>query len=174
MRKVIFTCLLFLISISSSFAQKTPFDQQENLLKLGLLGPNIEYETQIAPETTLRAEAGLSFSFGYGGNAIGWLFEYGFYAKASPRWYYNLENRLQDGKSVKKFSGNHLSFVSMAFMNNLTQNEPNQYIFGPAWGLQRNIGSNWYLNLEIGPGISISKEETQFVPIIGLDIGIQL
>lgn len=176
MQKFILTFVVFIVSISSSLAQQANLNQQENLLKVGFLGPNIEYESSINSNMSLRSEAGLSLGFGYGGNAIGWIFNYGLYAKISPRFYYNLENRLQDDKSIKNYSANYFSFVSMAYLNSILSNEndPNQYILGPTWGIQRNLGSSWYLNFEVGPGMSISKTETELVPIIGFDIGIKL
>lgn len=176
MQKLIFTIVVFIISVSSSFAQQANLNEQESLFKFGFFGPNIEYETSINTNMTLQSETGLSVGFGYGGNAIGWIFNYGLYAKVSPRLYYNLDSRLQNGKSIEDYSANYFSFVSMAYLNSILSNEndPNQYILGPTWGLQRNIGSNWYLNFEVGPGISISKDETIVVPIIGFDIGIKL
>lgn len=176
MRKFIFIFTVLIVSVSSSLAQEINLNEQEDLLKVGLLGPNLEYEFSINPQMTLRTEAGVSLSLGYGGNAIGWLFSYGLFATVSPRFFYNLENRLEDGKSIKNYSGNYLSFVSMAYLNSVLSNEhePNQYILGPTWGIQRNLGTNWFFNLEIGPAISMSKAETEFVPVIGFDIGIQL
>lgn len=176
MKKLFLSLVVVLISISSSVAQQANLNQQEDLLKVGFLGPKIEYESSINSNMSLRSEVGLSLGFGYGGNAIGWIFNYGLYAKVSPRLYYNLENRLRDGKSINNYSANYLSFVSMAYLNSILSNEnkPNQYILGPTWGIQRNLGSSWYFNFEIGPGLSVNKIETEFVPIIGLDIGIKL
>jgi hypothetical protein len=84
MKKLFLSLVVVLISISSSVAQQANLNQQEDLLKVGFLGPKIEYESSINSNMSLRSEVGLSLGFGYGGNAIGWIFNYGLYAKVSP------------------------------------------------------------------------------------------
>lgn len=176
MRKTILLLGFIFVGLSSAFAQEVRNVEQQSLWKIGLVGPNIEYEAKISPDFTLRSELGSSLSFGYLGSTLGWEFEYGLIATTSPRYYYNLDERYEDGKTVKDYSGNYISFVSTAYLNSIlsTTEEPNKYIFGPTWGLQRSWGESWYFNFEIGPGVSISKELVEFTPVIGLDIGFKL
>jgi len=91
------------------------------------------------------AEAGVTFSVGYGGNEIGWLSDYGLYAGVSPRYYYNFDNRLKDGKSIEHFSGNYVSLFTRAYLNETLSSldeKPSQFLIGPTWGLQRNLEKN--------------------------------
>ena len=64
--------------------------------------------------------------------------------------------------------------MSLALLNELASNtnDPNQFILGPTWGLQRNFADNWFVNFEIGAGLSFTDSETDFVPILGFDIGL--
>ncbi|WP_142455408.1 hypothetical protein [Gracilimonas mengyeensis] len=158
---------------SSGFAQQANFEDQNGSFRLGLFWPNLEYETPIHPKMTFHSETGFAFNVGHDG--MDWVFQYGLFAKIGPRYYYNLEKRLEENKSIRDFSGNYFSFVSMAYLNEPFDNNPesNQFVFGPTWGLQRNLGKNWYFNFEVGPGISLSESKTKLVPIIGLDIGIK-
>lgn len=176
MRKLTLSIGLVIIAVTSTLAQNTKPVPQQSLWKAGLLFPSLEYEAKLKQNVTLKSRIGLSAAFGYGGNQVGWLFDYGLYVELSPRYYYNFDERLEDGKTIKKYSANYLSFVSVAYLNKVLSSteDPNRYVFGPAWGLQRNLGKGWYFNFEAGPGISLSKQETYVVPVIGLDIGFQL
>src|SRR5699024_2104466 len=131
MRKLILSVGLIIISFSSTLGQNTHKVNQKSLLKIGLFGPNIEYEAKISQDFTVVSEAGVTLAFGYGGNEIGTIFEYGLIAKISPRYYYNFGNRIEDGKSIRNFSGNYISFNSIAVLNSVlsSTDDPNQYIF---------------------------------------------
>lgn len=177
MRKLILSFGFILITILTLQAQNTGPVGQESVWRLGLLGPNLEYEAKLSDDFTLVSEAGITFTFGYGGNEVGTVFEYALITKVSPRYYYNLGKRQRDGKSVHHYGGNYLSFTASAVLNSVLSSydhEPNRYVFGPTWGLQRNLGSGWFFNFEIGPGLITSEEETYLGPIIGLDIGFRL
>lgn len=178
MLKKILPVLFFTLFIASlACGQSKPTVQQQSLLKLSVLFPGIEYETKLERKVTIKLEAGPVFVFGYGGNRVDWVFEYVFFVEAAPRFYYNFDNRLADGKEIANYSGNYISFVSRALLFNVFSSynfEPNSYIFGPTWGLQRMWGKHWYFNFEIGPGIEINQQGTSFVPVAGIDIGLLL
>lgn len=169
----LFLSILFGIFLSAK-AQNIKSYNQENILKAGFLGPSILYEIKLDDALTVVTEAGVTFSFGYSGNAIGWIFDYGLSAGASPRYYYNFDDRLEDGKSIEHFSGNYISLFTRAYLyevlSSMTQ-EPNQFLIGPTWGLQRNLGKAWYYNIQLGAGASFTKEETMFTPLLGFNIG---
>ena len=165
--------ILFGVFLSTK-AQDIKGYNQENILKAGFLGPSILYEIKLDDALTVVTEAGVTFSFGYGGHMTGWIFDYGLYAGASPRYYYNLDDRLEDGKSIEHFSGNYVSLFTRAYLYELLSSmddEPNQFLIGPTWGIQRNLGEKWYYNVQLGAGASVTKEETVFTPLLGFNIG---
>jgi hypothetical protein len=176
MRSLLLSSLFLLLSFSPTMAQSDGSLQPASLWKAGLLGPNIEYETALSSNISLRAEAGLSFSAGYGGHAIGWIFDFGLYAQISPRYFYNMDKRVAAGKNIDNFAGNYFSFTAMGIFDKAfgDESDTNYYILGPTWGIQRNLNKTWYFDIEVGPGIALSKNSSDFVPIIGLDIGIKL
>ena len=176
MRKWILSFAIMLMAISTLQAQDAEPVPQQSVWRLGLLGPNLEYEAKLSNTVTLDSEAGLTFAFGYGGNQIGTVFEYALYTSIRPRYYYNLGKRQWEGKSVHHYAGNYVSLTATAVLHEVlsSRDEPNRFILGPTWGLQRNIGDRWFFNFEIGAGLVTSEEETYLGPIIGLDIGFQL
>ena len=108
MQKAVLAFALILVTITSGYAQSADLYEQESVFKIGFFGPNIEYETSLSSNMSLRAETGLSLNFGYGGREIGWRFDYGLFATLSPRYFYNLDRRLQQGKNIANYSGNYI------------------------------------------------------------------
>ena len=176
MKKLLFVLLILSGTFLTSEAQNVKDYNQESQLRAGFLGPSLLYEIHLRDATTVVATAGASLSAGYGGKQIGWLTDYSLYAGLSPRYYYNFRNRLEDGKSIKNYSGNFISLFTRAYLYNVLSSyeDHNQYLIGPTWGIQRNLGKSWYFNVQLGAGASISKDETFFTPLLGFTLGIQL
>lgn len=163
--------LLFILQITTAvaFAQNhgrsEGYDQQ-NILRAGLL--MLEHESILAPNTTLVSRVGVAFSGGYGGRHVGWLFDYYPMIGISPRYYYNLDERARDGKDTRYFSGNYVSFFTRIYLNKIAhQHESNEYLFGPVWGIQRNLGHFQY-GLHAGAGIRGPVDDLKVVPLLGL------
>lgn len=75
----------------------------------------------------------------------------------SFRYYYNIEKRRIQGKTLKKFSGNYISlYTNYVFENNITYAYE---VVGPTWGIQRNYGKAFHFGLEFGAGLVLSNHK---------------
>lgn len=169
--------LLALLQIATiTAAQNTGekiITEQENILRLGIL--EVEYEYALSPNMTLVSQAGAAISAGFGGRRIGWVFDYTPYLGVSLRYYYNLQKRAITGRNTKYYSGNYVSFVTMAYFSDLIhQYEENEFFFGPAWGLQRDIGKGFQIGAEIGLGMGGPIDQLKPALHWGFTLGIRI
>ena len=90
-----------------------------------------------------------------------------------PRWYYNLNKRDSNGKRIDGNSGNYLSIRTRYLNFNNTQldeNDLNEILITPMWGIRRNIGNHF--NYELGAGAGLGYQENELGLAINLNIRI--
>ena len=173
MKQIIYLVLILLATPVSTFAQSSDASVERSVygVQAGFLGTWFYNESRLSNSIALRLEAGLD-----GGFQSTFINDDNFVMipvfTAEPRWYYNLNRRIDKGKRIDGNSGNFLSIK--------TSYRPDLFILGgddrvrvipdlqiiPTYGLRRNIGQNF--NYELGLGIGyIRYFEPENVIIIG-------
>jgi len=156
MKKFLFVFLITLTACSASLLAK---DNKNFVPRLNAfpLGAGVEF--QVKDRFTLYTGLGLGINIAYKDNKV--KANYPLFLAASPRYYYNIQKRKNQGKRVDKFSGNYLG---ISFIKTLSSwGSPDLELvasIGPVWGLQRNIGKSGYYNLGIGFGANFWKDST--------------
>ncbi len=97
-----------------------------------------------------------------------------------PKYYYNLNRRLEKEKNIKNNSGNYLALditytPNWFVISNVKGIEVNEMIsFVPTWGLRRNFAKNFNYEFKAGLGIGKILQKgyaTQAVPELSFKIG---
>jgi len=145
---------------------KTQFDYKDPNLncifyRLSFITPAFSIENKINSHTTNTAEFGFSLGFSYN-STEGTKVYMDPYVKMELRRYLNLKQRQKNQKSTKNFSGNYISLLIAA--------ENRSFIFGPTYGIQRNI-NKFYINFGLSALCSITGTDYDIYPHIGINIG---
>tara|TARA_R100000935_G_C2835473_1_gene167842 strand:- start:1462 stop:1977 length:516 start_codon:yes stop_codon:yes gene_type:complete len=138
-------------------AQTASVEPSINSFQVGFLGIWINNETKLTNAVALRAELGLDSAL-WGGThytRTGYLFTP--VLTLEPRWFYNLNKRLEKSKRIDGNSGNFISLKTsyhpdwFVISNYDEQEVVSDISVVPTWGIRRNIGSHF--NYETGIGI---------------------
>ncbi len=179
MRKFVLA-LSIITSVFGAAQEKISLEKNLTGIQIGFFGANIYNETRLDESLSLRSEVSLYPSI-WGGD----LYSKTGFALApaislSPKWYYNLEKRSNNGKRIKNNSGNYLSakleYIPDWFVISNTKDihvNPTLAII-PNWGLRRNFSENFNYELRLGLGIGkILKEDydLQVIPEISFKLG---
>jgi len=167
--------VLFLtITFYCAFAQSNSVN--ENLFKVNLLTPSLEYEVGTSKKTTLDFKIGTGLSVSGGsGRKTDWSFFP--FAEVQYRYFYNFEKRLAKKKRTANNSGNYIalgSFIQSGkpIIGNSSYYENYIGAIGPVWGMQRSYKSGFSLNLYAGPGYSFSDKNNEgLVALINFSLG---
>lgn len=147
-----------LIGYIFGFSQeKTDVESSITSLQAGILGVWLNNETKIYEKTTLRSELAMNFGFSKQANREAlWAFTPSL--RLEPKYYYNLERRLNKGKSIDNNSGNFFSLPvtytpNWFLISNIENAEviPNISIV-PSYGLRRNITGQLNYEFSFGAG----------------------
>lgn len=175
--------VLALSIVSSVFAtaqEKESLEKSLTGVQIGLFGANIYNEARLNENISLRSEVSLYPSI-WGGD----LYSKTGFALApaisiSPKWYYNLEKRANNGKRIKNNSANYLSakleYIPDWFVISNTKDihvNPTLAII-PNWGFRRNFADNFNYELRVGVGVGKILEKDynlQVMPEISFKIG---
>ncbi|MGJ5642724.1 hypothetical protein [Formosa sp. S-31] len=156
MKNLLFTlafCGLSLFNYAqSSIVEKSIFN-----IQTGFLGIYFNNESRLANSIALRSEIGLDT--GIWGNDINNIDSFLLtpVITLEPRWYYNLNKRVQKKKKTTKNTGNFVSIKTSYHPDWFTISSENNINFTPdisiipTWGIRRHIGSHF--NFETGIGI---------------------
>lgn len=173
-------CLVF----SSNAQQKEDSNLANNLfgIETGVFGVWSYYETSIYKNFTLKMEIGIDGNYSFDSSDSP-SSKYYFIPSISiePRWYYNAGKRLKEGKNTSNYSANFLSirttynpnfFIITNIVDNLNESI---FRFIPSWGIKRNIGGNFNLELRLGFGYvtakSIENTNDGFIPDFNFRFG---
>ena len=138
-------------------AQPTSVEQSVTGVQVGFLGVWLNNETKLSNSVALRAELGFDSTI-WGGSyykRTGFLLTP--VLTLEPRWYYNLNKRVEKSKRIDGNSGNFFSLKTSYHPDwFLISNYENQQIVSdvsivPTWGIRRNIGNHF--NYETGIGV---------------------
>jgi hypothetical protein len=157
MKKIILlTCILGILY--SSYGQKNkPDSELSSLAKidLGLQGIGFTYEPRISNTLTIDLSAGFGGGYDISEESIEYKFlEPALYFSATPKYFYNLQKRINNGKTVLHNSGN---YIGLRFTYNTPLDKGsdiirNSFLTNIHWGIQRAIGAHWTINSHIGVG----------------------
>ena len=139
-------------------AQNTSVEKSTSGIQTGILGAWIHREMKLTNQIALRTELGMDAGI-FGGSfypKTGYLIVP--VIRVEPRWYYNLEKRQSQSKSIEGNSGNFLALQTSYHPNwfNISNYENikivNQISVIPTWGIKRNIGKHFTYETGIGLG----------------------
>jgi hypothetical protein len=165
---VLFVCL----SITADcFCQATGENDVRDITKVTILMPGISYEKRIGNFQTLHARVFASFSGYYSYSSYlgeAWEINIDPAVDLAYRYYYNFKKREAKNKRTAMNSANYVSPVYEAILYKQKIYFPNDdvdvkyhllHVMGVEWGLQRNYNNRLSLDLGVGPGYSIAKED---------------
>ncbi|TVQ47010.1 MAG: hypothetical protein EA362_07165 [Saprospirales bacterium] len=144
----------------------------ENSFRLNIVNPSAEWHFVRNENALYVLKVGLNYYgeiiLGYP-SSIEWQFKP--MASISHRWYYNRLKRLNNGRIVKKNSGNYVSLKFMALGPDIisTDSKNSDFIasLGPQWGMQRKYGKSLSFKLEIGPVVYWNSDNKVGVELSG-------
>jgi len=191
MKRIFLTTLMVATFASISFAQKNTESEakvEKNQFAYNIL-TSVSYERGIGDKTTLRLSGpitgGVLFSKSsitindYHHEESEWGYSVRPALDMQIRHYYDLNKRLRKGKKVAHNSGNYIAGVVGAAGPSILKSD-NVYVadftltVGAMWGIQRNYGERFMMNVGIGPGVSFYDSTTEFTPVGGITLGFRL
>ena len=157
MKRIILLNIIIGSMISSYGQTPKPETKLTTLTKLdlGLQGIGLTFEPRLS--NTLTTD--LSFGFGGGYNISEGSIDYqvlkpALYFSATPKQFYNLKKRINNGKTIQYNSGNYIG-LRLKYNTPLYKKSDiirNSILTNIHWGIQRAIGNKWSLNSHIGVG----------------------
>ncbi len=182
MKKVLI-CLLVVIfqNAYSQESQEIPSVEKSIYgIQTGLLGIWVHNESKLSNSISLRSEIGLDLGININFDTE----TYGLIPslRLEPRWYYNLNNRIKKGKSIKNNTAN---FFTIATTYNpkwfLISNQSRaeiipQITFIPKWGIKRTVGKHFTYEAGLGIGYLhyLDKNYNEFNDNVGADLHLRI
>jgi hypothetical protein len=155
MQKILFISLLILCPSCgfSQDAQEASVEKSVFGIQIGLLGVWAHNELRLSNQVALRSEIGLS-----GPNTC----NIKPMLALEPRWYYNLNKRVEKGKRIDGNSGDYVSLRTSYHFHDISDPETSSgldnLLIIPSWGMRRNIGNHFNYEAGIGVGLGISRD----------------
>ncbi|NVK51365.1 MAG: hypothetical protein HWD85_00410 [Flavobacteriaceae bacterium] len=157
MKKIKLAIVLSLVSLSF-YAQNASVEKSIFGIQTGFLGVWVHNEARLSNQFALRSEIGLDTGIQGSDSFNNTKFVLSPTITLEPRWYYNLDKRLEKGKSIKGNSGNFLS-IKTSFHPDwfVISNRDNVQVTPdisiiPTWGIRRTIGKHFTYETGIGLG----------------------
>lgn len=161
---------LFAICLVQSIQGQEGLEDKFNI-RVGLIGGWVSYDKPLGGSFLLNSE------IGYVGGIIGGNFLFTSILEIEPRYYYNVDKRIQKGKSIKNNSASYLAMHFSYLPDFLTStkyastNIEKSFNIIPTYGLRRNISGGLNFDFEIGLGYQVNNgTENNVVPNLGLGL----
>lgn len=147
-------CALSLTALS----QNASVEQSTYGIQTGFLGVWIHNEAKLSNQIALRSELGLDTGI-WGGsyyNKTGFLLAP--VLTVEPRWYYNLNKRIDKDRRIDGNSGNFIALKTSYHPDwFVISNYDNVRVISdisivPTWGIRRNVGGHFTYETGIGVG----------------------
>ena len=153
---------------------------EDNLFKINLINPGVEYEAGVGVNQTINLGLGLQFGAAGGGGVFNYAFLPAF--NGQYRYYYNLDRRLNKDKRIAGNSGNYLSasatlFTADVIIGNVESGSGTAGFIGPVYGIQRTYPKGFNYTMEFGLGLYFASDEnfkaveTGIGPTLSFSIG---
>ena len=166
-RAVFLSWVLLFICLSEISAQDSGLEKSITGINIGLTG-FLSYEKRLTPTISSRVEVGLLYNRIESENL--WLP----YFVLQPRWYYNLNKRLEKSKNIRGNSGNYISALVLytpetsSIFGNSSLIKAASFFVGPVWGLRRQLGTRFSFEFLAGLGLERTFYPTPENEIIGI------
>jgi len=129
-----------------------------NTIDINLFGIGYTYEYAFANKFTLSFGAGIVGSFGLFSVFDTWEYSYYSlhpYAHIEPRYYYNLQKRLRNGKNIDSNSGPFLAIDFACLLQpfakrNISYNGGAIFAFAPYWGKRWMLSEHLLIEYHLG------------------------
>ena len=149
-------------------------------IQTGFLGIWMHNESKLSNLLSLRSEIGLDtgITIRNGNNITGFLLTP--VLTLEPRYYYNLNKRMNKSKRVDGNSGNFISIKTsyhpdwFVISNETNLNFITDISIVPTWGIRRNIGSHFTYETGIGVGYVRYFKKDNVVLINEPDVAVNL
>ena len=124
-------------------------------LDLGLQGIGLTFEPRLCNTVTTDLSVGFGGGYDISEGSIGYqAVKPALYFSATPKYFYNLKKRINNGKRIQYNSGN---YIGLRLKYNMPLYKKSDIIRKSIltnihWGIQRFIGNHWTINTHIGVG----------------------
>lgn len=170
MKKILIIALCAFNTFAFS-QQKASVEKALFNVQTGFVGAWVSGEFKLSNQIVLRPEVGIEPMWAIG-NGSQWHPN----IRLEPRFYYNLENRLEKGKNISNNSGN---FFGVAFnyrpntvlFSNSNLSAIESFSIVPKWCIRRNFGRNF--NYEAGAGFGF-RHETDYGNYGEIDVHLRI
>jgi hypothetical protein len=165
MKTLLLTVLTLCVFIFSGNAQEASVEKSIWGIQAGLHPLGIYNETGLTESIVLRSELGFGFAWSSSGglfdNSTAWAVMP--VVIVEPRYYYNLNRRLNKGRRIEGNSGNFLALSvgiqpDFGFTSDNVDLDKEFHVI-PMWGIRRGIGNSFSFETSIGLGYGWSFDE---------------
>ena len=165
MKNILLTIFALFVFIFSGKAQEATVEKSIWGVYIGINPLGIYNETGLTESIALRSELGFGFAWGssatYIDNSSYWAVMP--VVMVEPRYYYNLNKRLNKGRRIEGNSGNFLALSvgiqpDFGFTSDNVDLNKEFYVI-PSWGIRRSIGQSFSFETAIGLGYAWSFNE---------------
>lgn len=156
MKKILLTIILCVIALNVK-SQEASVEKAVFGIQTGFLGVWTHGEFKLSNRIALRGEIGIDAGIAGGNNYDETVYLSAPVITLEPRWYYNLNKRVNKSRRIDGNSGNFISIKSSYHPDMLISSSEDNIVFindltiVPTWGIRRNIGNHF--NYETGIGI---------------------
>lgn len=157
MKKVYIIALFTISSLVLSQENSASVEKSIFNIQTGFVGFWANNGLKLSNSIALRSEIGIEPIWLVGEGTV-WHPNF----RLEPRYYYNLEKRVEKGYTINNNSGNFFGIAlnyrpdAVVFSNNKDLKTIESISVVPKWGIRRNLGNNF--NYEAGFGIGLRHE----------------
>ena len=170
-RRILFPCFLFVATFAQ--AQESTLGKNITGVQVGLFEFDVYNEARIADKISLRAEIAL-FPAIWGGDLYDTKSGFALYPAFTlvPKYYYNVNRRVEKGKNTKNNAANYLGLQirylpGWVMSNHKDMGLPSQINFIPTYGLRRNFLKKFNYEFKVGLGYGFGRAE-----LFGMDMNV--
>ncbi len=166
MKNLFLTTILLWVFILSANAQEAGVEKSIWGAQIGIHPLGIYNETGLTESIVLRSELGFGFAWRsssglFADNSTAWAVMP--VVMVEPRYYYNLNKRLNKGRRINGNSGNFLALSvgiepDFGLTSDNVELDKGFHVI-PMWGIRRSIGSSFSFETSIGLGYAWSFDE---------------
>lgn len=170
-KSILLVTSLLMLSVnlfSQNLMSDSAVSQPKTILRLSLLIPSFEVEQTIARNKTIVFSLWSAFSYFYTSTEQGSTSSLSFYPgfSVNPRFYTNLDERREKGKTSEYYSGMYIGIPLSVFIIK---------DFGASGGIeagfQKKLGKSGFWDVSLGMGLRSYQGQTGFTPIGNLRLG---
>ncbi|AWG20055.1 hypothetical protein FFWV33_00225 [Flavobacterium faecale] len=171
MKKLVIYTIVFLFA-KLGIAQTVKVS--ERLFKVNILSPGLGYEWGVGSNSTFNVDMNLSLGGVNDNNGQLKVLAVPF-VRGQYRFYYNLDKRLDKGKSITGNSGGFvapsISYYGKPINDDFHISTLDGFTAGAVWGFQKTYKSGVNLGANAGLGYNISKNQNNsIVPILNFTV----